>query len=446
MKRSSVKAKAERAVRVVIPFVLAQHQALVRNAIVAGLKRFFVLVCGRRSGKTLGAVYMTVEYLTTHPNSIGWWVAPTFPLTRKGMRETIHFLRQGRRDLVAAVHRTERRIEFVNGSFLEFRSAHEPDSQLVSEGLDWLVVDEAALIGDPLIWSQYLRPALADRQGKALLITSPRGRNWLYELWLRGQDPGDKEVVSWRYSTGEGGFVTAAELAEIERTTPVRIWQQEYLAEFLGDGGEVFRNVTTCSGPKGQPDEHTVIGVDLAYVRDFTVLWAMNSALEWIEVQRFQQLDWSVQKVRIVEMYRRLGAKRVLIDVTGILGQGAVAAELQRERVNVEPVNFTAENKRALVENLMTKFDQAAIRIPDDPVISEEFRAFTYKAMPSGRDRYEAPEGKHDDAVMACALAAWGQRHLAGRVPGPKPEAELARMKREILADIGSNNEDAWGS
>lgn len=434
-------------VQVLIPFVLAPHQAKVRNAIVAGLKRFFVLVCGRRSGKTLGAVYMTVEYLTTHPNTIGWWVAPTFPLTRKGMRETVHFLRQGQKHLVAAVHRTERRIEFVNGSFLEFRSAHEPDSQLVSEGLDWLVVDEAALIGDPLIWSQYLRPALADRQGKALLITSPRGLNWLYEFWLRGQDATDSEVASWRYSTADCGFVTASELADIERTTPVRIWQQEYLAEFLGDGGEVFRNVTACRGPKGEPDEHTVIGVDLAYVRDFTVLWAMNSALEWVEVQRFQQLDWSVQKVRIVEMYRRLGAKRVLIDVTGILGQGAVAAELSRERVQVEPVNFTAENKRALVENLMTKFDQVAIRIPDDPVVSEEFRAFTYKAMPSGRDRYEASKGKHDDAVMACALAAWGQRHLAARPLPPKPEMPLQRMKREIVEGVlRGTNDDAWGN
>lgn len=421
-------------VEVRIPYVLAPHQAVVRNAIKAGLRRFFVLVCGRRSGKTLGAVYMTIEYLTTHPDTVGWWVAPTFTLTRKGMRETIRFLRIGQKHLVAGVNRSERRIEFTNGSFLEFRSAHAPDEQLVSEGLHWLVVDEAALIANEDVWPMYLRPALSDNLGKALFITSPRSRNWLWALWSRGQEPDRpaqdgqpvfvNEVQSWKLSTAQAGFVVPSELVEIERTTPQRIWRQEYLAEFLDGGGEVFRNVDAAVGPLAEPDGYTVLGVDLALTHDWTVIWALNSAGETVEVDRFQLLDWSIQKARIVAMYKRLKCKKLLIDTTGMhVGGNAVVQELRRNGLVVEPVTLSGPTKAAIVENLMTKFDQVALRIPDDPVAVGELKEFTYVELPSDRVRYSGPSGedKHDDTVIALALAMWGLRHLHGRPKPTKP-------------------------
>lgn len=408
-------------VQVQIPYVLAPHQAVVRNAIVAGLFRFFVLVCGRRSGKTLGAVYITVEYLTTHPDTVGWWVAPTFTLTRKGFREAIRFLRHGQRHLVASVNRSERRIEFTNGSFLEFRSAHDPDNQLVSEGLDWLVVDEAALIRNEDVWPQYLRPAVSDRKGRVLFITSPRGRNWLWKFWSRGQNEADPEVVSWRLSTEQAGFVDADELAAIKASTAQRIWDQEYRAEFLEGGGAVFRKVDEAVGPLAPPDNYTVLGVDLAKTRDWTVIWALNSNAETVEIDRFQQLDWSIQKPRIVGMYHRLKCRKVLVDVTGMhVGGDAVVRDLRRAGLVVEPITLSGPTKAAIVENLMMKFDNVAVRIPDDPVALEEIKDFTDFELPSGRTRYAAPEGedKHDDTVVALALAAWGLRHLHGK---PRP-------------------------
>lgn len=429
--------------KVQIPFVLAPHQAIVRNC----RKRHRVMACGRRTGKTLGAVYMTVEFLTTHPDAIGWWVAPTFTLTRKGMRETIRFLRGGQRQLVAGINRTERRIEFANGSFLEFRSAHDPDEQLVSEGLDWLVVDEAALIDNANVWPQYLRPALSDRLGRALLISSPRGQNWFHDAFLDGQRAESEEWASWNISTAEAGFVDLAELARIEKDTPQRIWEQEYCAKFLEGEGAVFRKVDAAIAPASERREYVVLGVDLARVRDWTVIWAVNDLGEWIEWDRFQNLDWSVQKPRIVAMYKRLGAKRVLLDTTGMhVGADAVANDLRREGLAVETVTLDGSTKRAIVENAMVRFDSGAVTVAGDPIVLSEFKRYTYTPLPSGRERYSAPEGEHDDVVMAACLAWWGIRQFAGKNVRPVRESELQRMRREVLERINRPQaEDAWG-
>lgn len=422
---------ALRTVRVQVPFILKPHQALVRNALFSGLVRFFVMVCGRRSGKTLGAVYMTVEFLTTHPDTVGYWVAPTYGLTRKGMRETIRFLRHGWKHLVASVNRSEKRIEFTNGAFLEFHTADNPDS-LVGEGLDWLVVDEAALIGDEEVWTGRLRPALADKQGRALFISSPRGKNWLYELFRRGE----QKVEGWgcaNIPTAKAGFVAESELLDIKRDTPERVWQQEYEARFLDDGGDVFRKVDAAAAPNAKADGYVVLGVDLAKTRDWTVIWALNELGEWVAFDRFQDLDWAVQKPRIVSAYRALGAHRALLDTTGMhVGGDAVLDDLRRDGLIVEGVNLDGSTKRAVIENAMLRFDQGAVTVPNDATVLDEFKRYTYTALPSGRDRYSAPSGQHDDIVMACALALWGIRQFTGRSVGDRQsETEIERLMRE---------------
>lgn len=401
------------------------------------------MACGRRTGKTLGAVYMTVEFLTTNADMIGWWVAPTYGLTRKGMRETIRFLRHGQKALVASINRTEKRIEFVNGSFLEFHTADNPDS-LVGEGLDWLVVDEAALIADEEVWSGRLQPALADREGRALFISSPRGRNWLWDLFQRGQK-GESFWASWNIPTADAGFVRAPELLELQRTTPERIWQQEYMAQFLEGEGAVFRKVMNAIAPQAKARAFVVLGVDLARVRDWTVIWAVNDLGEWVEFDRFQNLDWAVQKARIVAMYQRVNAKRVLLDATGMhVGADAVSDDLRREHLIVEPISLDGVNKRAIVENAMTRFDNGAVTLPNDPIVLDEFQRYTYTALPSGRDRYSAPPGQHDDIVMAACLAWWGIRQFAGRHVQRKSETEVEREIREALEERMNAGRDGW--
>jgi hypothetical protein len=86
-------------------------------------------------------------------------------------------------------------IKFENGSFIECRSEENPD-QLIGEGLDLVVLAEAARLKQRT-WDQYIRPALADRQGRALFSSTPRGFNWFHDFYQKGQDPTNPDNAWW---------------------------------------------------------------------------------------------------------------------------------------------------------------------------------------------------------------------------------------------------------
>ena len=58
-----------------------------------------------------------------------------------------------------------------------------------------------------------------------------------------------------------------------------------------------------------------------------------------------------------------------------------------------------------MIDALAMAFEQGAIRILNDPVLVGELQAYEMERLPSGMLRYSAPEGMHDDTVIALALA-----------------------------------------
>jgi len=80
------------------------------------------------------------------------------------------------------------------GGPIAIKSADAPES-LRGEGLDLLVLDEAAYIL-PDVWDAALRPALSDRKGGAIFISTPAGYNWFHEVYTRGCE-GRDDWQSW---------------------------------------------------------------------------------------------------------------------------------------------------------------------------------------------------------------------------------------------------------
>lgn len=66
---------------------------------------------------------------------------------------------------------------------------------------------------------------------------------------------------------------------------------------------------------------------------------------------------------------------------------------------------FTNATKANLIDALALAFERGALRILPDPVLIGELQAYEAERMPSGMMRYGAPDGMHDDTVMALALA-----------------------------------------
>jgi len=167
--------------------------------------RFRVLASGRRWGKTRLGSLMCVA--TAYYGGRAWWVAPSYPVSAVGWRG-IKQLSVQMSDV--QVRHVERLITMPSGGTVQVRSADNPDS-LRGEGLDFVVLDECAFIKESA-WNEALRPALSDRQGKALFISTPKGRNWFFRLWQLGNDEQEPTWQSWRFRTSDNPFIPQADI------------------------------------------------------------------------------------------------------------------------------------------------------------------------------------------------------------------------------------------
>jgi len=203
--------------------------------------RFKVVVAGRRWGKSLLAA-KEAEVMVLMPNTRGWIVSKTYDLGEKVFREIyktlIHKFKFETVRKSYSPKSGSMYLEFPWGSVVEVKSAEHPDS-LVGEGLDWLVFDECASCKG-IIWEQYLRPTLSDKNGWALFITTPRGYNWLYDLWKRGNSPDYPEWESFHFPSWSNPHLHSDDIEEAKRSLSKEAFEQEYGAEFTFLSGQVY--------------------------------------------------------------------------------------------------------------------------------------------------------------------------------------------------------------
>ncbi len=371
-----------------------------------------VVACGVRWGKTLAAAAEGVAAaMMPSKRSVGWVVGPTYDLCDRVFREIVVLVAEHLRHRIVSLKEHDRRLVLRNlgGGLSEIRgkSADNPVS-LLGEGLDWLVIDEAARLR-PHIWESHLTQRLIDRKGWALMISTPRGKGWFYEAWKRGQGA-DPEYQSWNLPSWTNPMLDASVIEQERERLPERVFCQEFGGEFLEGSGSVFRyvrDVATGTFSAPDPGEVYYAGLDLARVHDFTVLVVMDSQRRVVFVDRYTRLDWSLQVQRIKAVADRYGAT-VLCDSTG--SGEPVYESLLAADVSVEPYPFTMKSKSALIDNLALRLEQRQITLPRVdvcPELIDELEAFEYSITEQGNVKTGAPGGCHDDCVIALALATW---------------------------------------
>ena len=189
--------------------------------------RFRVVVAGRRFGKTFLALAEIVTTALAHPNRLIWYVGPN---DRQSKRIVWDRLKTATQPFWSKrPSESELRIHCTNGSIIVVNGAFQPDS-LRGVGLDLLVLDEFASIKREA-WAEVFRPALADRQGRALFIGTPKGRNHFYDHFEYAHN--DPNWQAFQFTTADGGFVTAVELSDAARELDPESYRQEFGGEFL---------------------------------------------------------------------------------------------------------------------------------------------------------------------------------------------------------------------
>jgi len=361
--------------------------------------RFKVLSAGRRWGKTRLGVNECLD--AAAQGGRAWWVSPSYKTSEVGWRP----LRQIARKLPGAEIRLGDRIVILpGGGFVAVRSADNPDS-LRGEGLDFVVMDECAFMQKEA-WTEAIRPALSDRQGKALFISTPKGRNWFWEVYQRGVN-GEEGWQAWTFPTANNPFIAKSEIEAAKRDLPEMIFRQEYLAEFIDDSGGVFRRVKEAAilEPREyEQGKQYVAGVDVAASVDFTVVSVLDAeSKEMVFMDRFNRVDYPVLINRLVSVYHRYHLTSMVVESNSI-GR-PVIDELVSRGLNIVPFNTTSATKQGIIQNLQAAFENGHILVLDEPVLIGELLSFESKRNASGGFSYSAPDGMHDDTVMSLAIA-----------------------------------------
>jgi hypothetical protein len=375
-----------------------------QQQILSEARRFNVLDCGRRFGKTEFGIHQAITMaLRGYPVA---WYAPVY----RDAMDVWRALKLTLRGITKTKNETEKRIELITGGTIEVWTLNDPDN---SRGRKYkrVIIDEAAKIPHlSVAWNETIRATLTDYKGDAWFLSTPKGRNFFWQLYQRGLDSARyPEWQSWHRPTTDNPFIDPDEVEAARHEMPERAFQQEYLAEFLDDGGAVFRNLRACTTSEysePSPEYRYVFGVDWGKSHDFTVIVVMDHSGRMVTMERFNQIGWSLQRGRLLALADKWQPDAIWAELNSI-GDPNVEA-LQDEGLPVYGFQTTAQSKTPLIDSLALAFERAEIGIIDEPVLLSELQSYSMERLLSGRFRYSAPEGMHDDTVIALALAWHG--------------------------------------
>ena len=330
------------------------------------------------------------------------WVVPTYKNSRPVWRFAESQVTQVSG---VSVHKSDRIITFPSGGWLGVYSA-DNDVGLRGESFDVVIIDEAAQVSEET-YSDVILPTLADRNGRLLMISTPKGRNWFWREWMRGQSD-NKQIAAFTAPTSANPNPNIKRAALMARDrVPERTYRQEWLAEFIEDGGGVFRNVrasATAPPASYRRDGRYYFGVDWGRSNDYTVIDCINSVTgEQVAHERFTDIGYQVQVNRLVGLYERWKPETILAESNSM---GAPLIE-QLQGLGLPVTGFHTDNasKKQIIEGLQLAFERGKLKILNDETAISELEAYEQETLRSGLIRYSAPEGLHDDCVMALALA-----------------------------------------
>ena len=301
-------------------------------------------------------------------------------------------------------------LKLKNGSTIYFRSAERYDN-IRGFTFDYAIIDEAAFIKQEA-WTEAIRPTLVVKGKKVLFISTPKGKNWFHELFQLGISPDHSNYKSYKGTSYDTPFIDAEEIEDAKRTVPANVFKQEYLAEFLDSGGEVFTNLNKIEFSRWPTQQGKVFcGIDLGKQEDFTVATFMDSQGQVLEIYRNNKSQWNVMVKEIIQLLKKWNAS-TLVEVNSI--GDVIFEQIKQSHSDTHPFTTTSKSKNEIVEGLILDVNEQSIVIPSKQLfepLQHELEVFTYEYNPKTRNvRYTHPTGMHDDTVISLSLANYWRK------------------------------------
>jgi len=374
-------------IRLVLPRPHEAQQVILREA-----KRYNVLACGRRFGKTtLGGNLLSDPVLIDGLPCA--WFAPTYRLLEEAYNDHKRIYAPVIR---RAVQTPAPRIELITGAAIDYWTLDDPSTVARGRKYKRVIIDEAAMARHlEQAWTEAIRPTLTDYKGDAFFLSTPKGSNYFRTLYgMAGQDA---DWMSWQMPTTANPWIDPEEVGKAGESLPSIAFRQEYLAEFVDAAGARIKREWLRYGdcPEGLP---TYIGVDLAI--------STKSEADFTGVAVLSRSDDGTIYVRDINRTRS--------DFAAVLRFiEAMADKWKPSMIGIEQVQYQA----AVVQELLrrTKLPIRGIRPDRDKVTRfaplearyEQSQVMHCQGLPAyfEDELLSFPVGRHDDVVDALAYA-----------------------------------------
>lgn len=371
---------------------------------------YTTVVAGRQAGKSTTAKHQAIYWALTYPNSKIWFVMPSEGQGRSQHRDIVQAL-QGT-NLIKSKKASSGSIEiiFTNGTVLEFKSASS--NSLRGTPINFLIIDEAAFIRRSVI-EEDLLPALTVAGRKVLICSTPKGKNWFYGFYLRGLQEGQNSYKSFKFLSSDNPSAKLDTIMLAKQSIPEAVFNQEYMAEFV-EGAEVFNNIydVCCLKMPSVIEMSRILpvrgksyycGIDIGLINDDTVVTIFDGDGNMIMIDRFTNIETGDCVERILRHLELFKPLKATIETNG---QGLTVYDyIRKEYKNIESFTTTNQSKEEIINRLISGFSGKILKCFNDEEIILQLQSFVFEMTQTGKIRYKAADGFHDDIVMSMALA-----------------------------------------
>ena len=382
-------------------------QQRVIETIVDTPQKYITVVSPRQVGKSLLLVNLILYYGINDKGSKIGVITPIYQQARKLMEDLYEAIKDS--GIVEATNFSNFEIKLKTGSKIYFRSSEREDG-LRGYTFDYLFLDEASYQSEDA-WKRAIQPTALVHGKKVVLFSTPRGRDWFYELFQMGQDTNSPMHSSVRMEQGDNPYIDKEEIAAAKRSLPDSIFRAEYLGEFLEGESQVFQNFNAnCFDKWPKPQGKCYIGVDLAQTGDYTVATVIDATGAVVEIYRDNHKEWETMQTNIIQLARKYAAT-VMIETNSM---GSVILEgIKKKYQDTHGFNTSNQSKRDIVESLIMGFNEGTVKIPSATLLPElhrELEVFEMTYNPQTRSvKYAARNNFHDDMVISLCIANYNR-------------------------------------
>ena len=388
-------------------FTPTPQQQIVIDKVLNTDAKYITTVSPRQAGKTMLSINMMLYFAINFPNTVTCFISPIYSQARKVMEEMYEAIKDS--DIIERVNFSNFEIKLKTGSKVLFKSAEREDG-LRGYTFDYLIIDEAAYIKESA-WKRAIQPTVFIKGKKVLLFSTPRGRDWFYNIHKMGEDPEFKQYSSCRMSYEGNPYVNIEEIESAKRALPEAIFRAEYLGEFLEGESSVFTNFNNNIFDRyPRPIGQIFAGLDTGQSSDYTVATFIDSTGRVIDIYRDNKKTYEQMTNEVLKRVRKWNAN--LLVETNSIG-GPVFEALKKQWANTHPFNTSNSSKREIIESLILGFNEGSLQIPSIELnedLHHELEVFEMTYNPATRSvKYAARPPFHDDMIMSLAIANYNR-------------------------------------